>query len=184
MIHSGFSGSRSNGKVHNLDHNAWHKRPRISVFKRISYPRRSVFERLNFRAKVPPQEFQNLNGQQSALNRGSKGPYVSQPSTVVAGLNSVCKRCLSPNHPRISCQNQIKYWHGKQEGHVLETHRLFTGSQDSAVNYGRTFACLFSLSINSADWKDKEVQKWFKQPTTMTSGPQRRNYQGCTLPLS
>nr|TKW37218.1 hypothetical protein SEVIR_1G034400v2 [Setaria viridis] len=77
--------------VHQLDHNDSPIRPRISIFKRISYTWRSIFERLNFWAKVHPQNFQNLTGQQSALNCGSKGPYVLQPNTV-AGSNNVCKR--------------------------------------------------------------------------------------------
>jgi hypothetical protein len=101
--------------------------PRVSVFNRISFPKRSLFDRLDFRSTHGIRFFQNLNSK-------SKGP-VEQPVTV-DGLYGTCKRCLSSNHPRAACKSRIKCWHCCQEGQILKDCPAFTAPRKPVVIHG------------------------------------------------
>jgi hypothetical protein len=137
-------------------------RPRLSVFNRISFPKRSVFDRLDFRSTQGNGFFQNLNPR-------SKGT-VDQPVSM-DGLYGTCKRCLSSNHPRAACKSRIKCWHCCQEGHILKDCPAFTASRKPVVIHGSEFTDCFSSYPKSAIWQNRGVDIWFKEPISLASGP-------------
>lgn len=71
--------------------NSNHSEPRISVFKRISFPRHLVFEHLEFHSKAPSQGFQ-------ILNQKSKG-QPRRPNTV-ASHKWYLQKVLIPQPPK------------------------------------------------------------------------------------
>jgi hypothetical protein len=154
----------SNKGFKSLSSSGIHPKQRISVFNRISFPRRSVFDRLNLGGKSLNRSFQ-------ISNQKSKGPTGSRPNTV-AGKDGQCSRYLSPNHLRSACQFKIKCWNCKQEGHVFKSCFSFTAPRAPVVIHGQDFTGRFS-SFPAADlWKSVDTSKWFKQPIPMTSGPE------------
>nr|TKW03715.1 hypothetical protein SEVIR_7G059900v2 [Setaria viridis] len=77
-----------------------------SVFSRLVFPRKSVFEKLSPASNSPGLHIFK-SSQWAALSAGPRGPAFSKPG-IVAGSCFYCKRCLSPNHLATACVNRIK----------------------------------------------------------------------------
>lgn len=140
---------------------------RKSVFQPLSFPRRSVFQHLNF-------EFQrNLrsgsSSQQAALKVGGKCPSTNRPNTVAA-RKRFCVRCLSPNHTRNMRQSSIKCWHCKKWGHVLNSCSLFHDLQYSTRSTKPTGNSNPSSAASPTNWSAGPWCKWFRNHPE-TTGP-------------
>jgi hypothetical protein len=124
-----------------------------------------VFERLSFQSKHSAAKgsfFRNSNYK-------SKGPPGFKPNDV-AGLNTTYKRCLSPNHLRVDCKQEIKCWRCKQDGHVQGNCKGFTVPRKSVVIHGESFTGCFSSYNSLAYSKFIGVDNWFKQASTLAGG--------------
>jgi hypothetical protein len=89
-----------------------------SVFSRLHFPRRLVFERLS-----SPDRFQNSNrsnSQRASSAGGSKGPHFSRPDTAPLKGN-ISGSSASPNYSKVDCVLGIKCWHCKSWGHWLKS---------------------------------------------------------------
>lgn len=163
---------------------------RKSVFHRISFPRRSVFERLRWVRARPDRHSSNAgnlecdSGKQSEqpavhpqapppedsnldlnlhLGRPTFGPLNEQPNGR-ASPTVRCRRCLSSSHTRHECTFQIKCNACFGWGHVaVSCQQQWERLQTASA--GRVLDSF--ASIHSGDF---DPSAWFK-PASMTPGP-------------
>lgn len=138
-----------------------------SVFLRLVFPRKSVFQRLNF---------SNFNGSvRTNFRHGQKVPVPTGPpgSKHPSDLGSkpTCPSCLTPNHSRFGCPNRIKCWHCKQWGHVLTSCKLFKDLQSFIGMASFPPDSNFSNLTPTTCWSPSTWASWFSRPAFRPAGP-------------
>ncbi|KAM0863491.1 hypothetical protein ACQ4PT_044563 [Festuca glaucescens] len=88
-------------------------------------PAREVFSRIN-------RDLRNLSGNLNSPNGPNQSvPQTARPVRPMGG--PTCSRCLSPNHARRNCHNNIRCHFCEAFGHIKADCHAFLSSVDSAV---------------------------------------------------
>jgi hypothetical protein len=135
-----------------------------SVFSRLHFPHRSVFERLS-----SPDRFQNSNrsnSQRASSAGGSKGPHFSRPDTAPLKGN-ISGSSASPNYSKVDRVLGIKCWHCKSWGHSLKSCNSRRNLQKFISMVGENPSANFS----SYQWENASRPTWFKGKATVKDGP-------------
>nr|TKW37264.1 hypothetical protein SEVIR_1G036261v2 [Setaria viridis] len=174
----------SNWRPHNDYRNSLgSQRGNNSVFTRLHFPRKSVFERLQ---PVFPSSFNSRLSQPASLKSGPKGLAFSQPNTAIRSL-IYCGRCLSPNHLSTACRNRIKCWRCNQDEHISRQCFTFDSSQEAPAKsnspFNRKQPAVIPTTrqppLNGLRWIPK-VHQPYNRPTNLCSPPlQTKLKTGC-----
>jgi hypothetical protein len=97
-------------------HSSIEKAKSSSVFDRLHFPRRSLFDRIQFQSSGNcKNNFESEKGQRATSAPGLGGPAFSRPDTV-AGFHNYGAKVSSPNHLRSPGSNIFRCWFCNQTG--------------------------------------------------------------------
>jgi hypothetical protein len=147
--------------------------PKIgSVFSRLHFPRRSVFDRLGSKAG-----FQNSNGvsnrlfsQRATSYGGLAGPAFAQPDTVPRVVNFAAGLT---NYSRVDRVTTVKCGHcKKRRAHMVRFCSSCQDLQRFIALVGSNPRANFSLTTPAPNWPKDPGVTWFKGKSLQESGPE------------